>query len=124
MSNPKPLVYLADDSLVITTLLKDQLTGAGISVYLPVSANNPDNPTSFIGGFKCAVLDLENRDNRDDPIDTADLLRVYQPTLPVAFLHEGASDKLVKRAEVLGPVFRKPDDLAHILAWVLEQTGR
>jgi len=120
MSTKAPLIYLSDESLVVRTILADQLAAAGLEVYLPASANNPDNPTSFIGGFKCAVLDLENAEGKDDPIDTADLLRVYQPTLPVAFLHESASQKLVKRAEVLGPVFKKPDDLARILAWVID----
>ncbi|MGO8992472.1 MAG: hypothetical protein ACLQVI_04035 [Polyangiaceae bacterium] len=117
--NP-PLVYFADDTLVIQTLIRDQLTAEGLELYNPGSANNPENPTSFIGGFKCAVLDLEAREGKDDPIDTADLLRVYQPNLPVAFLHENASDKLVKRAALVGPTFKKPDELAQILAWVLD----
>jgi hypothetical protein len=115
----KPLIYLADESLVVKTILCDQLRSEGLQLYLPASANDPENPTSFIGGFKCALLDLENHDGKDDPIDTADLLRVYQPTLPVAFLHEAASAALVKRAGVLGPVFQKPEDLGKILAWVL-----
>jgi hypothetical protein len=120
MKPSPPLVYLADDSLVIQTLVRDQLVAAGLEIYLPASANNPENPTSFIGGFKCAVLDLDGREGRDDPLDTADLLRVYQPSLPVAFLYENAGQNLVKRASLVGPTFKKPDDLAEILAWILE----
>jgi CheY-like chemotaxis protein len=120
MTDSPPLVYISDDSLEVRTLLSEHLRASGIEIYLAASANNPENPTSFVGGFKCAVLDLDNVDGKDDPIDTADLLRVYQPTLPVAFLHEVASQQLVKRAEQVGTVFEKPGELAKVLEWVLE----
>jgi hypothetical protein len=120
MTTEKPLVYLDDGSPLVTKALTDGLSAAGVEVYLPGAANDPENPTSFIGGFRCAVLDLQKREGKDDAIDVADLLRVYQETLPVAFLHdEGASPKAVQRAATLGPTFRKPDEVPQVLAWVL-----
>jgi len=115
---PEPaIIYMGDDSPLVRATLADALSSEGVQVHVPGGAGTND-ATSFIGGFRCAILDLEQVAGTDDAIDVAELLRVYQPALPVAFLHESASQKMIRRAEALGPVFRKPDDLAAALAWV------
>jgi DNA-binding response OmpR family regulator len=76
-----------------------------------------DSRSVTVRGFACALLDLDLGDG--DGVDVAELLRVHQPTLPVAFFSGGAPADIVARARALGPIFAKPDDLEDAMAWVL-----
>jgi hypothetical protein len=113
-----PLIYVGDDSKIVQAAISDKLTADGMLVYTPGSANDPNSDTKFLGGFKCALLHLERVDGKADAVDAAELLRVYQPDLPVAFMHESPRSMLVQRAGALGPIFRIPGDLEGALAWV------
>jgi len=111
-----PLVYIADDSEVVRSALERRLTAEGVRVYAGGSAAASRSVT--IRSFACALLDLDLGDG--DGVDVAELLRVHQPTLPVAFFSGGAVPAVMARARALGPVFRKPDDLEEAIAWVLK----
>jgi hypothetical protein len=123
MTSSPPLIYVGDNSKVVQLELTDKLTADGILVYTPGSENDPNSATKFLGGFKCALLHLERVDGKADAIDAAELLRVYQPDLPVAFMHESPRSMLVQRAAALGPIFRLPEDVGPALAWVRGHTG-
>jgi CheY-like chemotaxis protein len=72
--------------------------------------------------FACALLDLDLGDG--DGVDVAEVLRIHQPDLPVAFFSGGASAAVIERALALGPIFRKPDDLTDALEWVVKHAVR
>jgi hypothetical protein len=116
-----PLVYLADESPLVRERVAHGLVAAGVQVYMPGAAGDPANPTTLMGAFACAVMDLERHHGSDDAVDTAELLLVYQPDLPLAFFHQNATPLMLHRARSLGPIFRKPDELAHALAWIRER---
>jgi len=119
-----PSVYVGDESGPIRLGVSDKLRADGIHVYTPSSRGDPERDTASIGGFKCALLHLDRLDGKADAIDFADLLRVYQPTLPVAFLHETAPEPMLRRARVVGPVFKIPDDLEAAHEWARDQAKR
>jgi CheY-like chemotaxis protein len=114
-----PLVYVADDSEVVRTVLARRLTAAGLEVQAGGSAADSRNVT--LRAFACALLDLDLGDG--DGVEVAELLRAHQPGLPVAFFSGGAPPPVVARAMALGPVFRKPDELDAAIAWVLGCTA-
>jgi len=66
----------------------------------------------------CAVLDLDLGDG--DGVGVAEALRKGAPALRVAFFSSDTNGGLVERAKAIGPVFKKPDDLEALVAWVLE----
>lgn len=76
-----------------------------------------DSRSVVIRSFACALLDLDLGDG--DGVDVAELLRVHQPTLPVAFFSGGAAPDVLARALALGPVFSKPDELDQAVAWAV-----
>jgi DNA-binding response OmpR family regulator len=110
-----PIVYIADDSEVVRSALERRLTAEGVRVHSGGSAADSRSVTTR--GFACALLDLDLGDGNG--VDVAELLRVHQPDLAVAFFSAGASDAVTARARALGPIFRKPDDLEGAIAWVL-----
>ena len=81
-----------------------------------------DSRSVTIRGFACALLDLDLGDG--DGVDVAELLRVHQPDLPVAFFSGGALPALMMRARALGPVFAKPDELEDAVAWAVASARR
>jgi two-component system response regulator RegA len=115
-----PLIYIADDSDVVRRTVRRRLEAAGLRVHAGGSAADSRNVT--IRGFACALLDLDLGDG--DGVDVAELLRVHQPDLPVAFFSGGASPAIVARATALGPIFHKPDDLDAAVAWVVARARR
>jgi hypothetical protein len=119
MPPTRPIVFVGDDSPTLMKTLADKLEGAGLQPYFAGSVTDPSAPTKFIGGFQCALFALERAEGKDDPIDEAELLRMYQPELPVAFLFEAASDALLDRARGMGPVFRKADQIEAAIAWAV-----
>lgn len=96
-----------------------RLTGAGLEVRAGGSA--ADSRTLTMRGFACALLDLDLGDGNG--VEVAELLRVHQPTLPVAFFSGGAASPVVERARGIGPIFRKPDELEQAIVWVLARAG-
>ena len=119
MSPTPPIVYIADDSHVVRAALAHRLTAAGLRVHAGGSA--ADSRSVTVRGFACALLDLDLGDG--DGVDVAELLRVHQPDLPVAFFSGGAAATVMSRARAMGPVFRKPDEFEEALAWVLARAG-
>jgi two-component system response regulator RegA len=110
-----PLIYIADDSSVVRSVVAQRLADAGLRVHAGGSAADSRNVT--IRGFACALLDLDLGDGNG--VDVAELLRVHQPELPVAFFSGGAAPTVVARARAMGPVFRKPDELEAAITWVV-----
>lgn len=120
MTTNQPLVYIADDSEVVRSALAKRLTAAGFAVHQGGSA--ADSRKVTIRAFACALLDLDLGDGTG--VDVADLLRMHQPTLPVAFFSGGAPPSVIARAEAIGPIFRKPDELEEAVAWVAEHASK
>jgi hypothetical protein len=118
------VVYVGGDAPTVLDAIRDPLLAAGIRIYSPSAAGDPARDTASVGAFRCALLHLERLDGTADAIDAAELLQVYQPTLPVAFVHEQAPESMLQRARVLGPIFLEPGELAGALAWVREQALR
>jgi DNA-binding NarL/FixJ family response regulator len=119
-----PTVYVGDDSPAVSAGLSDPLRGDGTRVYVPSGTGDPERVTASVGSFRCAVVHLDRRDGASDAIDAAELLRVYQPDLPIAFLHEQASERLLQRGRVMGPLFHVPDELAQALEWAREHVKK
>jgi CheY-like chemotaxis protein len=119
MSDDGPRVFVGEDSPAIRSMLADKLEAAGAHVHFRDSGMDSESTTSFMGNFACALLALERPDGKGDTIDEAELLRMYQPTLPVAFLHDDVPERLLQRARAVGPVFRKPHQLEAATAWVV-----
>lgn len=117
MTATTPLVYIADDSEVVRTTLTRRLTAAGLRVHTGGSA--ADSRSITVREFVCALLDLDLGDGTG--VDVAELLRVHQPDLPVAFFSGGAPPAVIASARSIGPVFRKPDGLDDAVAWCCEQ---
>lgn len=117
MTAKGPMVYVKDANPAVRKTVGDLLTAIGVRPHFPDSAFDSSQPTTFLGGFKCAILELDRGPGQDDAVDEVDLLRLYQPTLPVAFLYAKASDSMLDRARALGPVFQKPAQLAAAVAW-------
>jgi two-component system, response regulator RegA len=113
-------VYIADDSDVVRSTVKKRLVAEGLQVHAGGSAADSRNVT--IRGFACALLDLDLGDG--DGVDVAEMLRVHQPDLPVAFFSGGAPPAVAARAKALGPIFHKPDQLDDAIAWVLGRAKR
>ena len=110
-----PLVYIADDSDVVRRALASRLANEGLVVHSGGSA--ADSRSVTLRSFACALLDLDLGDG--DGVDVAEVLRLHQPALPVAFFSGGAVASVMTRARAIGPVFRKPDELEAAVAWVL-----
>ncbi len=119
-----PMVYLGDDSPLANSTIANPLRRLGIVVYIPSGIGDPERDTASIGAFRCALLHLDRHDGTADAIDAAELLRVYQPTLPVAFLHEHASENMLRRGRALGPLFPVPGQIEQACAWAREQATR
>jgi two-component system response regulator RegA len=111
--NP-PLVYIADDSEVVRATLTRRLTAEGFVVHTGGSA--ADSRSVTVRAFSCALLDLDLGDGTG--VDVAELLRIHQPALPIAFFSGGAPPAVLARARSMGPVFRKPEELDAAIAWV------
>ena len=110
-------VYIADDSEVVRSALAGRLTAEGVSVHSGASLAEALGLAALtVRGFSCALLDLDLGDGSG--ADVADHLRVHQPVLPVAFFSGGATAEVVARAQAIGPIFRKPEDLEDAVAWV------
>ncbi len=114
-----PLVYIADDSVVVRRALTQRLAREGLEVYSGGSA--ADSRNMEMRAFACALLDLDLGDG--DGVDVAEVLRAQQPRLPVAFFSGGAAPEVVERARALGPIFQKPDELDAAVDWVKSCAG-
>ncbi len=117
-----PRVYIADDSTEVREEVSDKLRAAGAEVYFPAAVADPDNPTQQIGGFRCALMNLERTDGTIDAVDTAEIMNMYQPNLPFGFLYQHAGGLLLQRARSMGPTFHKPEELWQALLWVQQYT--
>jgi DNA-binding response OmpR family regulator len=122
MNRDSALIYITDDSAVVRSQVADVLTAEGFRVHLR-GAETRSTDTKSMGRFLCALVNLQPADEKQDAVDLAEILRVYRPGLPVAFLHVDASPRLRQRANALGPVFRKPDEFQNLLIWVRRQAG-
>jgi two-component system response regulator RegA len=117
---PAPTVYIADDSDVVRGAVRQRLLAEGLLVHAGGSA--ADSRSVTVRSFACALLDLDLGDG--DGVDVAELLRVHQPELPVAFFSGGASPAVTARAKAMGPIFHKPDELDAAVAWVVRSARR
>ena len=122
MKRDSGLIYITDDSPAVRSQVADVLVAEGFRVHMR-GAENKSTDTKSMGRFLCALVNLQPADEKQDAVDLAEILRVYRPGLPVAFLHVDAPEKLRHRANALGPVFRKPDEFQNLLIWVRRQTG-
>ncbi len=120
MSSKPSLIYIADDSAVVRGALARRLEAAGLVVHQGGSAK--DSRDVQIRSFACALLDLDLGDG--DGVDVAELLRVHQPDLPVAFFSGGAAAEVMTRARAIGPIFSKPDDMDAAVSWAVQASRR
>jgi hypothetical protein len=118
-----PVVYVAAGTRAIETTIAQKLRADGLRVYTPEWESDVEGDTASISAFCCALLHLDRLDSTD-AIDDAELMRLTQPTLPVAFIHSHATETLLRRARVLGPVFRISDELAGAFAWASANAKR
>ena len=110
-------VLLVDDSALNRRVVAARLKGAGCSVLEAdgfASACALDASTA-----RAALLDLDLGDGSG--IDLAHFLRKAAAALPIAFFTSGADVDAISRAEALGPVFVKPEDLLAAIAWAVSQ---
>jgi CheY-like chemotaxis protein len=70
----------------------------------------------------CALLDLELPDG--DGVTVAEHLRDRAPHVAIAFFSAGAPNETLTRAQAHGRVFKKPDELDDVLAWLVAHTLR
>jgi hypothetical protein len=117
MKDRTPLVYVGDDSPAVWSAISTKLTADGTQVYTPDLTSDPVDSTRSSGSFRCAILHLDRSEGSADAFDVADLLRFYQPNLPLAFLYETAGEPAREKGRALGPVFHSPDQLDAALAW-------
>ncbi len=115
-----PIIYIADDSDVVRSALERRLSADGFRVQSGGSA--ADSRSVTVRVFACALLDLDLGDGNG--VEVAELLRVHQPDLPVAFFSGGAPAAVMASARALGPVFRKPDELEDAILWVMASARR
>jgi DNA-binding response OmpR family regulator len=116
-------IYITDDTDSVREHVADVLRAEGFSVHARGSDASRNTDTRSLRRFSCALVNLESQDSKQDAVDFAEILRVYKPGLPVAFLHEHASPELRQRANAVGPVFRKPDDFQNVLNWARRQAS-
>jgi len=121
---PPPLVYIGADTPLVRSGLSNVLTANGVSVYTPSLVSDPHASTASVGSFRCALFHLEPGEGRPDPLEAAELLRVYQPDLPVAFLYERSGEAMLLRARELGPHFLVTTELPAAYDWVVDQAFR
>jgi hypothetical protein len=117
-----PTVYVGDDSPAVWSAISTKLTADGRQVYTPDLTNDPVHATRSVGAFKCALLHLDRFEGTADAVEVAEVLRFYQPKLPVAFLYEGTAAALIEKGRAVGPVFHVPDELDAALAWAKENS--
>lgn len=108
-----PTVLVVDDSPVARLALSRALRAAGFAVVEASSVaeggrHDPD-------AVDLAVLDLDLGDG--DGVELLEALRAGRPGLPAVFFSGGAPAPLLRRAEALSRVFRKPDELAGVVDW-------
>lgn len=116
----RPLVFVREDSSAVRKALADMLQAVGARAFYPVVSSSGAARTTVMDDFTCALLALDRKNPKDDPVDEAELFRTYRPDLPIAFLDAGADEALRKRAECIGPVFHKPDRLDDAVAWAAQ----
>jgi DNA-binding NarL/FixJ family response regulator len=109
-------VLVADDSSVARHALVRRLAAHDLNVHEEASARGAASVDAT--ECACAVLDLDLGDG--DGVGVAEALRKDAPALRVAFFSSDTDGGLVERAKAIGPVFKKPDDLEALVAWVLE----
>jgi hypothetical protein len=114
-------VFVADRSPAIQAALKEKLAAEGLLACLARSPDTSSLSHEFIGGLTCALMTLSGN---EDAIAEAQLLRVYQPELPVAFLHARASEHTIARAKEMGPIFHREEQLDAAVAWAAERARR
>jgi CheY-like chemotaxis protein len=112
-TSPFPAL-IADDTATARTALVRALKGRGISCVEAgtAAAAKAVDASSIV----CALLDLDLGDGTG--VEVARSLLAARPELPVAFFSAGAAQDVLTEARAIGPVFRKPDDLARAVAWV------
>jgi hypothetical protein len=121
MPSSRPIVFVSDSSPAVQQTLRERLDEVGMQAYLSRSPTAGGGSVGeYLGGLTCALVTLERADGNDDPITEAMLLRMYQPNLPLAFLHERASFHMLERAKELGPVFRKRDQVDRAIRWIVD----
>jgi DNA-binding NtrC family response regulator len=107
-----PTVLLVDDSSVARLAVARRLEDEGLDVRTACSA--AEARAVDVATCDCAIIDVDLEDTSGP--DLATELRGMSPSLPVAFFTAGATDELVERSQVQGPVFTKPD-LEPLVAW-------
>jgi CheY-like chemotaxis protein len=110
-------VLLADDSPVARLAVARRMRAAGLDVveHDSVASASVVDPSVLA----CALLDLELGDGYGT--DVAESLRAQVRDLPVAFFTSATDGEARARAEGMGPVFAKPDELDAAVAWVQRQ---
>ncbi len=114
-------MFVADSSPSVQAALKEKLAAEGLFAYLARSPEALGSSHEFIGGLGCALMTLSGN---EDAIAEAQLLRVYQPDLPIAFLHARASEHTMARAKEMGPIFHRDEQLDAAVAWAADRARR
>jgi hypothetical protein len=120
MLPPRALVFVKEESLPVRAQLARLLETVGARVHYAKTATGNRARTMPVQDFKCAFISLDRATAKDDPIDAAEVLRLYHPMLPVAFLDAGSDEALLERARCVGPIFAKPDQLDAAVAWAAQ----
>ncbi len=124
MKKRVPVVYVGARLPAVRVAISDRLVEAGVRVYTPPDHPDADAETASISTFCCAIFLLDRPDGSGDVIDEAELMRIGQPALPLAFIHQRATERMLRRAEVLGPIFAIPEGLDEAFAWAMDGAAR
>ena len=103
-------ILIADDSAVVRLTLARRLRAAGHDVL--ACASFAEAMFVDLTGVTRALLDFDLGDGRG--IDVAP--RLTLAAIPVAFF-TSEEDPSLDAARMLGPVFKKPDELDAAIAW-------
>jgi len=107
-------VLIADDSAVVRTALEKKLKAAYATVTLAASSAAAD--AIDVSTIDAALLDLDLGDGSG--VELALRLVERRPELRVAFFSSADDVVLRARAEAIGPVFSKPNEVDAAVAWL------
>jgi DNA-binding NarL/FixJ family response regulator len=113
---PPKRVLLVDDSSLVRHALSRRITVLGFEVLQAESEEHALNVD--VASLAIVVMDLEL--GSVDGTGIAAKLLAANPQLRVAFFTSGSTARVLERAQAIGPVFAKPDDLEHLVAWLTQ----
>ena len=105
------MIVIADDCPLARFTLSRELEQRGIAATYVASV---EAGRALRANLARALVDLDLGDGSG--VELAEHLRSHAPTLPVAFFTASRDTSEARRH---GPVFRKPDQLAEAVAWIV-----